>query len=233
MKPFETVDEMTTPEGLRLSLHHHDGDFYLILDGDELMSSRKTDSEKALGQLACSRLAPELLGPKGRPRVLIGGLGFGYTLRAVLDELPPGGEVVVAELFSRVVEWNREHLGVLRDHPLRDPRVRVSVGDVNDLFSDRHTSFFDAVLLDVDNGPDALCLKSNDRLYGRTGISRIKRSLRPGGLLAVWASGPDAAFVKLLRKSGFEVSTETVRAFAGRGSKHQIFLARSSSRSGT
>ena len=226
MKPFETLDEMTTPEGLRLSLHRHDDDYYLVLDGDELMSSRKPDSESALGRLAYLRLAAKHRAQNGRPRVLIGGLGFGYTLRAVLDELPPKAEVVVAELFPQVVEWNRQYLGVLRDHPLDDPRVRVCVSDVRDLFSERYSAHYDGILLDVDNGPAALCLKSNKRLYDPTGLSRIKRSLAPGGVLAVWSATPDSAFIKLLRKSGFAVSTETVRAFGGRGSKHTIFLAR-------
>lgn len=226
MKPFETLDEMTTPEGLRLSLHRHDDDYYLILDGDELMSSRKPDSESALGRLACQRLAAEHRKGRSRPRVLIGGLGFGYTLRAVLDVLPPKAEVVVAELFPKVVEWNRQYLGVLRDHPLEDSRVRVRVGDVAELFDERHRSFFDAVLLDVDNGPTALCLQSNDRLYDRAGLSRIKQSLAPAGLLAVWSASPETGFIKVLRKSGFKVSTEVVRAFGGRGSKHTIFLAR-------
>jgi len=225
MKPFETLDELTTAEGLRLSLHRHDADFYLILDGDELMSSRKPDSESALGRLACRRLMGVRKAKKRGPRVLIGGLGFGYTLRAVLDELPPTAEVVVAELFSQVVEWNRRYLGVLCDHPLEDPRVRVRVGDVGDLFGERNTTCFDAILLDVDNGPAALCLESNERLYGRAGLARIKRSLASGGVLAVWAATAEPAFAKLLRKSGFEVSTETVRAFRGRGSKHTIFLA--------
>ena len=225
MKPFETLDELRTAEGLRLSLHRHDADFYLILDGDELMSSRKPDSESALGRLACRRLMSERKATKRGPRVLIGGLGFGYTLRAVLDALPPTAEVVVAELFPEVVEWNRLYLGVLCNHPLEDPRVRVRVGDVGDLFGERHKARFDAILLDVDNGPAALCLESNDRLYRRAGLARIKRTLASGGVLAVWASATDPSFTKLLRKSGFEVATETVRAFRGRGSKHTIFLA--------
>lgn len=225
MKPFETIGELTTAEGLKLSLHRHDDDFYLILDGDELMSSRKPDSESALGRLACERVAARHRARSGRPRVLIGGLGFGYTLRAVLDELPPRAEVVVAELFAEVVEWNRRYLGVLRDHPLDDPRVRVRVGDVGKMFGQKPTSRYDAILLDVDNGPDALCLKTNYRLYDRAGLERIRQWLVPDGVLAVWAASGDPAFVKLLRKVGFTVSTEIVRAFRGRGSKHTIFLA--------
>ena len=222
MKPFETLGEVTTPEGLRLSLHRRDQDYYLLLDGDELMSSRRPASEAALATLACDRLPVTK-----RPRVLIGGLGFGYTLRAALDNLPAKSEVVVAELFPSVVEWNRHFLAEMQDQPLSDRRARIHDGDVRELFTEENRDRFDAILLDVDNGPTALCLQSNDRLYDERGLGRIKRTLSPGGILAVWSATPDSAFVKLLRKAGFTVSTEEVRAYAGKGSRHTIFLARS------
>ena len=221
MRPFETLDHVTTSEGRRLTLHHRDGDYFINLDGEELMASREPGSERALAELGCGHL-----GATARPRVLIGGLGLGYTLSSALDMLPTGATVVVAELFPSVVAWNRTHLLDLHGRALDDHRVRVFEGDVGEVLADSRQQPFDAILLDVDNGPDAWCLESNGRLYDRLGLAHIYRSLKPKGLLAVWSADRDPAFVKQLRKGGFETRTETVLSRADRGSKHTIFLAR-------
>ncbi len=220
MRPFETLASVTTPDGRRLTLHRRDGDFFINLDGDELMSSRAHGSETALAELTCRDL------PNVRcPRVLIGGLGLGFTLRAALETLPRTAEVIVAELFPCVVEWHRRYLADL-GKPLEDPRVRVIERDVVDLLGDSSPAPYQVILLDVDNGPSAWCQDSNRRLYDRRGLARIRRSLAPGGVLAVWSAQPDPTFVKRLQQCGFGARTETVRARGRKGSRHTIFLAR-------
>ncbi len=219
MQPFETLAETTTPEGKRLSLHRRAEHVYIQLDGEELMSSHHPDSEKALAELGCSELPHA-----GSPKILIGGLGFGFTLRSALEVLPAAAEVVVAELFAEVLEWNRTLLGELYRSAVEDPRTRVDLRDVGKVLGGEET--FDAILLDVDNGPDAFCLEGNGHLYQRNGLEKIRQRLYPGGQLAVWSAHPDSRFLERLRKSGFEAKAETVRAYAGKGSKHTIFLAR-------
>jgi len=217
VKAFETLDQFTTPDGRKLSLHRRDGDYFVYLDGDELMSSRAAGSERALAELACDGLGD-------RPRVLIGGLGLGFTLRAALDVLPPSAEVVVAELFAKVIEWNRAYLPHLQDGALTDRRTRIVHGDVWDLV--RHEAPWDAILLDVDNGPEAWCFESNSRLYDRPGLERIQTALAPCGVAAFWAAQADPRFLKTLRKSGFKARGHTVRARQGRGARHAVFVAR-------
>jgi len=220
MHPFETLDRVTTPEGRELSLHHHDGHYFIHLDGEELMSTWVHGSESALAEMACRDLTAT-----HRPRVLIGGLGLGFTLRAALEVLPRDAEVVVAELFPKVVEWNGTHLASL-GRPLEDPRVRIHDGDVVGVLKDSPSRHYHAVLLDVDNGPSEWCLKSNGALYDRDGLQRIKRSIVAGGVLAVWSAYPDPVFVKNLRKRGFDASSQTVRGHGKKGPRHTIFLAR-------
>jgi spermidine synthase len=223
MRPFETLETFTTPDGHRLSLHRRGGDFFIDLDGHELMSTRVHGSESALAELACARLPPA--GRRRTRRVLIGGLGLGFTLVAALKALPENAEVVVAEVFPCVVEWHRRHLQAL-GVPLDDPRLRVHVGDVGGLLDAGPAGRYDAVLLDTDNGPAATCLAANASLYDDAGIERIRRSLGPGGILAVWSAHPDARFEKRLRRHGFAVATETVRGHRGKGARHVIFLAK-------
>ena len=218
MRPFETLDRVTTPEGRELSLHHHDGHYFIHLDGEELMSTWVHGSESALAELACEGLRKRRL-----PRVLIGGLGLGFTLRAALEILPEQAEVVVAELFPRVVEWNRKHL-VSLGRPLDDRRVRIHDGDVVGLLRQSPEGSFHAVMLDVDNGPSEWCMKSNGVLYDRDGLQHIRRVLAPGGALAVWSAYPDPAFVKSLRRCGFRASAQTVRGRGRKGPRHTIFL---------
>jgi spermidine synthase len=218
MRPFETLDRSPTADGTVLSLHHRDGDYFIHLDGEELMSTRRTGSEVALAKLACQE-RPE----HQKPRVLIGGLGFGYTLRAALETLPSQAEIVVAEIYSSVVRWNRELLEPLHRQTLEDERVVIQNANVWDLLDGRQT--FDVVLLDVDNGPSAWCLSSNGRLYDRKGLERIQASLTPRGVLAVWSAYADEAFVKRLKKSGFSTRVERVRDHHRKGAQHTIFIA--------
>jgi len=219
MRPFETLDSFTTPEGQQLTLHHRAGDYFIDLDGHELMSTRVHGSETALGKLACARLRSAK-----QPRVLIGGLGLGFTLKAALEVLPSDAEVVQAEVFPIVVKWHRQYLQSLAV-PLDDNRVRVHIGDVAELIRRHHGAPYDAILLDTDNGPDATCIGSNASLYDDAGIELIKQALQPGGALAVWSAHEDRAFSKRLRRGGFKVSTETVRGHGRKGPRHTIFLA--------
>jgi spermidine synthase len=185
----------------------------------DLMNSRLTGSELALAKLACARLA--------RPdaRLLIGGLGMGFTLVAALQTLGPDGEIVVAELVPEVVEWNRTFLRALSGEALDDPRCTVYVGDVGDLIRQR-SGRFDAILLDVDNGPEGLIRRDNDWLYGPAGLRSARAALRGGGVLAVWSASPDRPFSKRLQQAGFEVEETTVRPHrAGKGPRHHIWLA--------
>jgi len=217
LKAFETLDRFQTPDGQELTFHRRDGDYFVYLDGDELMSSRAPGSETALAGLVCCGLGE-------RPRVLIGGLGLGYTLRAALDALPRGAEVVVAEVFPRVIAWNREYLGDLQKGALDDPRTEILESDVWDVI--RWKGPWDTVLLDVDNGPVAWCLDSNSRLYDQPGLLQIQAALAPGGSVAFWSAHQDPRFLRLLRKCGFDARSQTVRAHGEKGARHTIFLAR-------
>ncbi len=216
MKAFETLDRFTTPDGQELTFHRRDGDYFVYLDGDELMSSRAPGSERALAELACGEL-------KGKPRVLIGGLGLGFTLRAALDVLPAGAEVVVAEVFASVIEWNRTYVADLQGNALTDHRTRIAHADVWDVI--RCEGPWDAILLDVDNGPVAWCLDSNRRLYDKPGLLQIQAALTPDGVAAFWSAHPDKEFLRALRKTGFDAHSRAVRARRGRGARHTIFVA--------
>ena len=191
-----------------------------MANGKSLMSSRMHGSEQALAALALRRMEmPDAC-------VLVGGLGMGFTLRATLDLVPRDATVVVAELVPAVVEWNRGALGTLAGHPLRDPRVRVEMGDVADTLQSSPERF-DAVLLDVDNGPDAFTAATNARLYNDAGLAAARTALKPGGVLAVWSAWEDRRFEQRLRYAGFVVHIERVRGRLKKGGpKHTIFLAR-------
>ena len=221
MRPWEILDRERAPEGSELVLYRRDDEFVIRVGGRELMSSRSSHSERELARLVIARLPP-----RDDPRVLVGGLGMGFTTRAALDALPPGGTVTVAELVPAVVAWNRGPLADLAGRPLDDPRTRVEVKDVARVIAET-TERFDAILLDVDNGPEGLTRSSNQMLYTERGLAVARRTLRPGGLLAVWSAGPDAAFERRLRKVGFATDTTTIpsRGAAG-GRLHTIFFAR-------
>ena len=186
----------------------------------DLMNSRMHGSEKALAELACAKIAHVK-----KPRVLIGGLGMGFTLAAALQTVGADAEVVVAELVPEVVEWNRTLIGAPSGHPLADPRSSVYVGDVADLIR-QSAGGFDAVLMDVDNGPEALVRRQNDWLYSADGLRATRAALRPRGVLAVWSASPDRAFSKRLQHAGFEVNEHVVRPHrAGKGPRHTIWIA--------
>ncbi len=221
MIPWVLLDEARVAgDGKRLSLYQRDREFSIRLGaGTELMNSRSHGSEEALAKLACSRFV-------GRdwPHVLIGGLGMGFTLAAALRQLGSDARLTVCELVPEVVTWNREPLGELAGHPLLDPRVKVRVGDVAQTIKARPRAY-DAILLDVDNGPEGLTRKCNDWLYGSDGLSAAYAALRAGGVLAVWSASRDQAFSSRLLKAGFELEEVRARARGSRGARHVIWLA--------
>lgn len=205
MKPWEHLDTTDTPDGGKLELWRHDRDYSIRAEGYDLMVSRAHNSEDAMMSLACPR-------PPSDACVLIGGLGMGYTLRATLDLLPSGGSAVVSELIPKVVEWNRGVLGPLAGNPLDDPRTEVAELDVVRVIRESENRF-DAILLDVDNGPDSTTQDGNRRLYTPEGLARIHRALRPRGAVAVWAVGQDGGgFKRRLQKAGFEAKTHRITA---------------------
>jgi spermidine synthase len=221
--PWEEIDRAEVPghEG-DVTLLKRGTEFSMRTAGTELMNSRLYSSEDALGELTCGRIKR-----KSGVRILIGGLGMGYTLAAALEQSEPDTLITVSELIPAVVRWNREHLGHLAGMPLDDPRVSVEEEDVAETIRKRKSAW-DAILLDVDNGPDGLTRKANDCLYGISGLKTSFYALRPGGILAVWSSGADEAFTHRLKQCGFKTETVTVRARKpGKGSRHTIWLAES------
>jgi spermidine synthase len=220
VKPLELLGEARTPDGTTISLTRHDRELIILAGGRPLMSSRVHGSEQALATFGCRDV------PTREPRVLVGGLGMGFTLRATLDLLPADATVVVAELVPAIVDWNRGPLGHLAEHPLKDRRVRVDVGDVLDTLR-ASAARFDAILLDVDNGPAAFTATGNASLYGDAGLAAARDALRPGGALAVWSAWEDRKFEQRLRYAGFRVHVERVRARLKQGGpRHTIFIGR-------
>jgi len=219
VKPTELLGHTRTPDGTDLALTRRDREYVILANGQSLMSSRMHGSEDALATFAC-RGARTL----DDARVLVGGLGMGFTLRATLDVLPPGATVVVVELLPAVVEWNRGPLGPLAGHPLKDRRVRVEVGHVAHTLRSS-TGCFDAVLLDVDNGPAAFTASNNAGLYDNQGLAAARAALKSGGVLAVWSAREDRKFEQRLRYCGFAVEVERVRGRLKKGGpRHVIFL---------
>ncbi|MEW6517949.1 MAG: hypothetical protein AB1461_00915 [Thermodesulfobacteriota bacterium] len=220
VQAWTLVDRARVPgSGGELRLYQRDGEFSIRVDEDELMNNLVHGSEDALARLACGRI-------KGRPepRLLIGGLGMGYTLAAALQSLGPDARVVVAELVPAVVAWNRGPLGELAGQPLADTRVKVREADVRKVMqADRRG--FDAILLDVDNGPEGLTRRENSWLYSLEGLSVAFAALKPGGVLAVWSAGPDPAFTQRLHKAGFLVEEVLVKLHGvAEGERHTIWL---------
>jgi spermidine synthase len=219
MKPWELLGETRTLDGSLLALMHHDREYVILANGKSLMSSRMHGSEEALATVVCRRARAN-----ARPCVLVGGLGMGFTLRATLDALPPGATVVVAELLAAVVEWNRDALAPLAAHPLKDRRVEVIVGDVADTLASSRDRF-DAVLLDVDNGPEAFTATANAGLYGDAGLGAIRSALTRDGVVGIWSARDNRKFEQRLRFCGFDVEVEHVRARLKKGGPHHtIFL---------
>lgn len=217
----QILDSVVTPDGRELVLYQHGTSFAIRVDDDDLMSSRMHGSEEEL-----ARLGLAALGKRPAPRVLVGGLGMGFTLRALLDGLKgkPQARVVVAELFPAVVSWNRTYLADLARRPLEDSRVSVAEGDVGRLMKDSPGDF-DLILLDVDNGPEAFTLDENHELYTDAGIAACRRALRPGGVVAFWSASDDHGFAYRMHKGKFEVEVHRVSARpGGKGGRHVIFL---------
>lgn len=218
MKPTILRAEATTPDGRRMTLHEHDGALFIRIAGVELMSTRQHHSEERLAEVASERVQC-----RPRPKVLIGGLGLGFTLRAALAHLGPNAEVTVVELLPAVIEWNRDPAYGLAAEALTDPRVDVVAGDVADVLEGSR-SRFDAIILDVDNGASGLSMAANDRLYSPAGLGLTRAALAPGGCLVVWSAGEDSAFVERMRRAGYEVAVERARAHATGGSWTSLFI---------
>lgn len=206
--------------GGELKLSRRDQEFSIRLSGirGELMNSRQHHSEEVLAELGCARL-----GDLEQGRVLVGGMGMGFTLAATLKSVAASARVTVAELIPEVVEWNRGPLGECAGAPLQDPRTRVHIGDVMELLTDE-SAVFDAILLDIDNGPEGLTQSDNQWLYSQEGLGSIYKALSPEGTVAVWSAGPDPLFLIRLKKAGFKATTRVARARPGKGSRHTIFL---------
>lgn len=220
MSSWTLEDSARVPgNGPEMRLYRRGGEFSIRVDEDELMNSLVHGSEDALAELACGRVSD-----RPHPRVLIGGLGMGYTLAAALQGLGPAGRVVVAELVPAVVAWNRGPLAALAGSPLADSRVTVREVDVRKVMQ-ADKSGFDAILLDVDNGPEGLTRRENNWLYGLEGLNVAFAALRPAGVLAVWSAGPDPAFTQRLHKVGFMVEEVRVRLTGvAQGERHIIWL---------
>ena len=221
MKPLEHLATARAPDGEELKLMRRGDDFMIVLDRNELMNSRMSGSEEALATMAAERL-----GGRAAQRWLIGGYGMGFTLRAALGVLGQDARLTVAELVPEIIAWARGPMAALANGCLDDPRVTVVEADVADLIAAGRGAY-DAILLDVDNGPDGLVRQANDRLYTPAGLATAKAALTPGGVLAVWSAAPDKAFATRLRNAGFEVDEVTVRARSnGKGPRHTIWFAK-------
>ena len=221
MLPWVHLDSADIPgDGGQLRLMQRGSEFSIMLGANELMNSRLSGSEQALATLSCDKI-----GARTAPQVLIGGLGMGFTLRAALAALGSDASVTVAELVPGVVAWAKGPMAEVYGESLGDQRLRVAVCDVATLIREARGSY-DAILLDVDNGPDGLTRQGNDSLYDAAGLGTAHRALRPGGVLAVWSSGPDRAFTTRLRQAGFTAEEVAVRANGKRGgARHVIWLA--------
>jgi spermidine synthase len=218
--PRILIDTAEVPGGGELRLFQRGAEFSIMLGNNELMNSRLSGSEEALATMACDRVAS-----RPEPRFLIGGLGMGFTLRAALDRLGSDAAVTVAELVPAVVAWARGPMAAVFAGSLEDPRVDIVQDDVAVLIWAGRSNW-DAILLDVDNGPDGLTRKGNDRLYSPNGLAAAKTALRPGGVLAIWSAAPDRAFTRRLEDAGFEVEEVAVRARGNqRGARHVIWFA--------
>lgn len=221
MQPRELIATAAVPGAPEeLRLYRRGSDFMILLDRVELMSTRMSGSEEALAEMTCARLHD-----RPRPHLLIGGYGMGFTLRAALAALADGARITVVELVPEIIAWARGPMADLMAGCLDDPRVRLVQGDVADVIAEA-PSAYDAILLDVDNGPDGLTRKGNDRLYSTRGLASAKRALTPGGILSIWSAAPDPAFRHRLHASGFRTDEVVVRARSnGKGPRHVIWFA--------
>jgi spermidine synthase len=218
--PWVQLDTAKTPDGEReLRLKRRGSEFSIMLGTNELMNSRLSGSEEALARLSCERIAGRI-----EPKILIGGLGMGFTLRAALAELGGDARITVAELVPAVVAWARGAMAEIFDGCLDDPRVTIRESDVGHVIGSGKSAW-DAILLDVDNGPDGIVYKGNDTLYGAAGLGAARAALKSGGVLAVWSQGPDSGFTRRLKQAGFAVEEIKARAHGKRGARHVIWIA--------
>ena len=220
MIPWRLIDKTTLAGGEEMSLHRRDDEFVIRVGRQELMTSRMHGSEDALGDLA-----GQAIRDRANPRMLIGGLGMGFTLAAALKALPTDAEVIVSELVPAVVEWNRGPLSSFSAGGLDDPRVELHFGDVAEQIVQANGDF-NAIVLDVDNGPEGLTQDENDTLYTPAGLQAAHRALTKGGILAIWSVSQDAAFSRRVKNAGFSVTEVPVRAHGSRGRRHFIWLAK-------
>ena len=221
MIPRELIGTASVPGGQDLQLFRRGDDFMIVLDRNELMSSRMSGSEEALAVMTCARLDMARA-----PHLLIGGYGMGFTLRAALAGLPPEARVTLVELVPEIIAWARGPMAAMTAGCLDDPRVRLISGDVAAAIGAAQRAY-DAILLDVDNGPDGLVRAANDQIYSIRGLALAKAALKPGGVLAIWSAGPDEGFTRRLKHAGFKVEEVSVRARSnGKGPKHVIWFAR-------
>jgi spermidine synthase len=223
MNPFELIDQATVPTqaGGKIALYRRGDEYSIRVANCELMSSRMHGSEDVLAELACQALH------RPKCKVLIGGLGMGFTLAKTLQLLGAQAEVMIAELIPAVIQWNQSHLAALAGEPLQDKRVRLHQGDVAALIR-AQSAVFDAIMLDVDNGPDGLTCKENEQIYGASGLKAAHQALKRGGVLAVWSVAPDATFTARFKRAGFhvEVVQTPARGKGKRGTKHTIWVGK-------
>ncbi|WDR01228.1 hypothetical protein PSQ19_10180 [Devosia algicola] len=220
MNPWRQLDATQMPgNGGELRLMQRASEFSIMLGTTELMNSRLSGSEEALATLPCERLKQ-----RRHPHILIGGLGMGFTLRAAQAALPPDAGIIVAELVPAVIDWARGPMQPVFADCLDDPRTELWQGDVGRLIG-KSAAMFDAILLDVDNGPEGLTRRANDDIYATAGLRAAHKALRPGGILSLWSSAPDHTFTKRLGNAGFKVEEIKTRANGKRGARHVIWLA--------
>jgi len=220
VKKWTTLEQTITPDGSKLTLSEHDGEFVLRVNGRELMSNKRHASELRLGELGG-------LAKSKSPRILVGGLGLGYTLRGALLTAPPTAEIVVAELMAEIVAWNKNTAYPLAADALADPRTTVVIGDVYDIITSCITQNpFDAILLDADNGTTAMMTEGNSRLYDTSGLALVRAALNTHGLAVYWSATREPELERHLKKLGFAVNTEIVRAYGHGGPRHTLVVAR-------
>lgn len=221
MKKTILRDQTTTVDGKTMTLHEHEGTFVIRIAGAELMSSRHYNSEEKIAELACAHIRTKSPGA----RVLIGGLGLGFTLRAALKSVAHDAVVVVAEIMPAVIKWNLVPEYKLGGDAMADPRVEVIEGDVTDVLR-KNRGAFDSIILDVDNGASGMSADSNSRLYKAAGLAMVRSALKSDGCLAIWSASDDPGFVKLMRQSGFSVTVERARTHPSGGGWHTLFIGR-------
>jgi len=227
MKPYTNLGESKMADGTVFSLHKHDGNFYLKYNGFELMSTALTYSEQMLSEIGCADILEGVASRPAHPKVLIGGLGLGFTLKRALELVGSPATVEVAELMPPIIEWNRtflvEHNGPL----LEDPRTKITQGDFFDILNSKPKGSYDALLLDIDNSPDDLITEGNDKMYSPSFLAKIKGVLTPNGCVTYWLAVPAPKFKRLLEKTGFEVEAHAAKPHEqSKKSRHCIYLAR-------